>query len=287
MNKTNIKRITGFLKPFSKHANSMLNHNQNQRIILLYHGISKSHQFNCVAQNLFRDQISWIKEEYSVVPLFKLVEGLKFPTMYKSNLASITFDDGYVNFAELAVPILEKYGCHATVFIPAGKVGSFNDWDEGNSNFHKMPIMSYEQIRQLPKEFVEIGSHGISHLRMNCLPADGIVREIVESRLEIEQMVGKPVRFFAFPFGVYPVRCGFNFYENGKKLLRSYLAACTTWWGRYNSPKDIYTLRRIGIWDSDSFEDFVDKLDGHYDWLVAKEKIKRIYKFITSLPKSL
>jgi peptidoglycan/xylan/chitin deacetylase (PgdA/CDA1 family) len=144
-----------------------------------------------------------------------------------------------------------------------------------------MPIMSYKELRELPNEFVEIGSHGISHKPLNLLSKNEMAREVTNSRLEMEQKVGKPVRFFAFPYGAYPVSCGFNFHENGKRLLGSYLAACTTWWGRYNSPKDIYALRRIGIWESDSFRDFIDKLEGNYDWLAIKENIGRLCKSIT------
>lgn len=249
----------------------------NQRIILIYHGISKRPQFNCVIRDLFRDQIAWLKENYSVVPLFKLIESLTSQEINKYNLVSITFDDGYVNFAEFAVPILEEYDCHATVFVPSGKVGHFNDWDENNSGFHKMEMMSYEQLRQLPEKIVEIGSHGISHTALDQLSFDDIEREIVISRLEIEQMIGRPIRFFAFPFGRY-----FNSHQSYKKLLSSYYGACTSWWGRFNSLKDIYSLRRIGIWESDSFEDFLDKLQGNYDWLEVKEKIGRFCKLIKS-----
>jgi peptidoglycan/xylan/chitin deacetylase (PgdA/CDA1 family) len=138
-----------------------------------------------------------------------------------------------------------------------------------------MPIMSYEQLRQLPEKVVEIGSHGISHIPLDQLLFDGVTREIIESRLEIEQNVGRLVQFFAFPFGRY-----LNSYRNNRNLIVSYNAACTSWWGRYNSLKDLYALRRIGIWDSDSLGDFFDKLGGNYDWLVIKEKIGRFYKSV-------
>jgi peptidoglycan/xylan/chitin deacetylase (PgdA/CDA1 family) len=275
-----IRLITHLLKPTSILNTHHSKKELNQRTILTYHGVSKRPQFNCVTESLFVDQISWLKENYSVVSLFELVKSLKSSVTNQSNLVSITFDDGYINFAEFAIPILEKYACHATVFVPSGKVGHYNDWDERQRDFHKMPIMSYEQLRQLPEKVVEIGSHGISHIPLDQLLFDGVTREIIESRLEIEQNVGRLVQFFAFPFGRY-----LNSYRNNKNLIVSYNAACTSWWGRYNSPKDIYTLRRIGIWESDSFEDFVDKLEGYYDWLAAKEKINRFYKFITSLPR--
>ena len=280
MKHTTIRTATNLLKPFSILTNQACYARFYQKVILMYHGISKKPQFNCVTQDLFREQILWLKEKYSVVPLSELVEKLTSPLQHQTDLASITFDDGYINFAEFALPILEEYGCHATVFVPSGKVGHYNDWDERASGFHKMPIMSYEHLCQLPEKVVEIGSHGISHIALDLLPFDKVTREIVESRLQIEQKVGRPIRFFAFPFGVYPFGRGLNFYQNGKKLLSFYRAACTTWWGRFNSQKNTYTLRRIGIWDSDSFRDFVDKLQGHYDWLVAKEEIGRFYKFI-------
>lgn len=67
------------------------------------------------------------------------------------------------------------------------------------------------------------------------------------------------------------------------EFLASYHAACTGWWGRFNSLKDLYTLRRIGMWESDSCKDFIDKLEGKYDWLAVKEKIGRFYRFTSSL----
>lgn len=285
MKHKNIKFVTHLLKPISALTNHRSNKQLKQKIVLTYHGISRKRQFNCVTESLFVEQISWLKENYSVVSLFELVESFKSPEEHKCNLASITFDDGYVNFAEFALPILEEHGCHATVFIPAGKVGHFNDWDECNRSFQKMPIMSYEQLCQLPEKVVEIGSHGMSHIAFDQLSFDEVTGEIIKSRLEIEQRVGKPVRFFAFPFGVYSFGRCFNFYEKATELFACYYGACTSWWGRYNSIRDVYALRRIGIWETDSFKDFLDKLRGDYDWLIMKEKMSRFYRHLTFVGK--
>ena len=278
-----IRFITSLLKPALVFSHLKFNKNSKQRIIIIYHGISKKPQFNCVTIELFREQMSWLSERYLVVPLYEFVEDLDYETKGASDLISITFDDGCVNFADLALPILEQHGYHATIFVPSGKIGSYNDWDESKIGFQKMPIMSFEQLRQLPEKMVEIGSHGVSHIALNLLPVDGAAREIIESKMKLEQGVGRQIRFFAFPFGLYPFGHYFNFHRSGKRLLASYRAACTTWWGRYNSPKDLYCLRRIGIWDSDSFGDFADKLQGKYDWVVLKEKIGRLYRSIPRL----
>ena len=115
MKHKNIKFVTHLFKPISALTNHRSNKEIKQRVILTYHGISKKPQYNCITESLFVDQISWLKENYSVVSLFELVKSLKSSLRNQSNLVSITFDDGYVNFAEFAVPILEKYECHATV----------------------------------------------------------------------------------------------------------------------------------------------------------------------------
>ncbi len=279
MNKTEIKKVTNLLKPFLKITNSV-KCDKFQRVILTYHGISKLPQFNCVTKDLFYNQITWLKKNYLVVPLSELVENLSSQGIKKAHMASLTFDDGYVNFHEHAVPILEEYGCHATVFVPSGKVGYYNDWDEGMSGFKKLPIMSYQQLSELPENVVEIGSHGISHIALGKLASHEVQREILESRSEIEQKIGRRVRFFSYPFGSYPFGYRADSNQNIKLLLSAYAGACTIWWGRFNEQKDIYTLRRIGIWESDSFEDFLDKMRGYYDWLIANEKFCKFFKYI-------
>ena len=281
MNLNTIKAITGFLEPFVRITKRLQHRKIGQRVVVMYHGVSRSPQFNCITQDLLREQISCLKKRYSVVPLSTLVENLiSLSPPNQSDFAAITFDDGYVNFAELALPVLQEYSCHATVFVPTGKVGSYNDWDEGMSGFHKMAIMSYRILRQLPEDFVEIGSHGISHVPLDHLPPNESEREIVESRLEIEQNIARPVQFFAFPFGAYPLGKKFTSYDKKGHFLGGYGAACTSWWGRFNSKNDIYRLRRIGIWDSDSLTDFISKLDGYYDWLEGKERIGRFFKMM-------
>ena len=278
MNRKTIRYVSRLVKKLSIFGKWSFNSRLKQKVILTYHGIAKTPHFNCVTQNLFRQQISWLKKKYTVVALSTLVENLSSPSQNQADLAAITFDDGYVNFANLAVPVLQDLECHATLFVPTGKVGHYNDWDQDTNGSYRMAIMSYDQLRQLPQEFVEIGSHGISHAPLDRLPFKQITKEIVESQLDLEHNLGKAVRFFAFPFGVFPFRHKSRLYGNERGLLSEYQAACTTWWGRYNSIKDIYTLRRIGVWDSDSFAIFFDKLNGYYDWLEQKESVGRFLK---------
>ncbi|MFC1657053.1 polysaccharide deacetylase family protein [Candidatus Moduliflexota bacterium] len=210
-----------------------------------------------------------------MVPLADLVANLTIYAEQPSNVAAITFDDGYANFAEYALPLLEKYDLHATVFVPSAKVGSYNDWDEGSEDFVKMPLLGWEDLRALPKRTVEIGSHGMTHRRLDAIPDDEAKQEVYESRRDLEEGTGRPVTLFAYPHGACPSRwCD----RNGENPAKQYRAVCTTRWGRFNTAETVYALRRIGIWDSDSFEDFVDKMSGCYDWLAFKEGVGRFLR---------
>ena len=282
MTNSQIKTLNGFLKPLGFFNRQIFGKNFHQRVILAYHGISKQPSYNCVALELLRDHLAWLREHYSVVSLSELVADLHSEQSCSKNLVALTVDDGYENFFDFALPLLAEYQCHATVFVPSGKVGYYNDWDEGMPHFQKMPIMTYQTLRDLPAEYVEIGSHGASHVAFNKLTSDEVAKEIRESRLILQDNIGRAVNLIAFPFGVYPFGRRFQFYQWGKKLLEPYRAACTTWWGRFNSIEHVYALRRISIWDTDSFDDFQNKLRGQYDWLCGKEKLGRTYKWVKS-----
>lgn len=275
-----IRKITRSLKPALR---VMSNHRctQGQRLILAYHGISKNPQFNCVTRDAFREHLIWMRNRYRVVPLSELVNDLgTSPAPDRVNMSSITFDDGYTNFPELALPVLQELGFHATVFVPSGKIGYYNDWDRMHAEFCRMDIMSLSELRQLPQESVEIGSHGITHTPLNRVSDTEIKREIIGSRSEVEQRTGRRVRFFSFPFGAYPIRRRLKLYDSEFRPIGGYLAACSSRWGRFNTKRDIPMLRRIGVWDSDSFGDFVDKIQGRYDWLALKERAGRYYKTV-------
>ena len=82
-------------------------------------------------------------------------------------LVGLTFDDGYADFARHALPVLQRFGFGATVFVIAGRLGGDNAWDlEGP----RKQLMDARQVRDLGQAGIEIGSHGLRHVR---LPAAG------------------------------------------------------------------------------------------------------------------
>jgi len=95
-------------------------------LIVLYHGLGRR---DGISERDFAAQLDLLSSRRRVVPLREALESLG--EAESQELTSITFDDGYVDFAELAVPALQARGLHATLFVPAACIGGINEWDRG------------------------------------------------------------------------------------------------------------------------------------------------------------
>jgi peptidoglycan/xylan/chitin deacetylase (PgdA/CDA1 family) len=110
----------------------------------------------------------------------------------------LTFDDGYADFLDVAVPVLKRHGCTATVFALAGRLDGDNGWDaEGD----RKRLMTAGELRSAAREGMEIGSHGLLHRRLPEVDAAELAQEVSASRALLGEIVGGPVDGFAYPYG--------------------------------------------------------------------------------------
>jgi peptidoglycan/xylan/chitin deacetylase (PgdA/CDA1 family) len=102
--------------------------NRKKILILAYHGITKRkfriQPWTLLPQERFEQQIKFIKEKYNIITLKQAVAGITNGNRLPENPAVVTFDDGYKNNFTLALPILQKFGVPATIFLTAGYIGS-------------------------------------------------------------------------------------------------------------------------------------------------------------------
>lgn len=112
-------------------------------------------------------------------------------------LVGLTFDDGYADFARHALPVLRRRGFGATVFVIAGRLGGDNAWDPEGP---RKRLMDAPEVWALAQAGIEIGSHGLRHVR---LPATGarLAEEVGGSRRILQEITGKPVAGFCYPYG--------------------------------------------------------------------------------------
>ena len=168
-------------------------------MILMYHGVadeSEDPNHLCVAPERFAEQMSWLKRRgLQGVGIGMLVDAMRAGR--QRGLVGITFDDGYVSVLEAALPELLRHGFTATMFIISGRLGGSNEWDEGP----RWPLMSASQIGELAAAGMEIGSHSVTHARLAGIDPGQLEDEIRDSNASISELVGAPIRGFAYPYG--------------------------------------------------------------------------------------
>ena len=98
----------------------------------------------------FDAKLRWVKERFNVIPLSEAVHGLKTGTLPERPLA-ITFDDGYADNHEQALPILSRLGLPATFFIATGFL-------DGGRMFNDTVI---EALRQAQGEVLDLSDLGL------------------------------------------------------------------------------------------------------------------------------
>ena len=113
-------------------------------------------------------------------------------------LIGLTFDDGYADFVDYALPVLARHGFGATVFPIAGRLGGLNDWDALGP---RKPLMSADQVRKAADAGIEIGSHGLRHVSLPGLAEAGLAAEAAESRAILKETIDRDVTGFCYPYG--------------------------------------------------------------------------------------
>jgi len=100
----------------------------------------------------------------------------------------ISFDDGDVTNATVALPLLQRLGLRAVFFITTDFIG-------------RPGMLSQNQLREIADAGMVIGSHGASHRFLNTLDATRLEAELTESRAVLQQLSGQPVDLISLPGG--------------------------------------------------------------------------------------
>jgi peptidoglycan/xylan/chitin deacetylase (PgdA/CDA1 family) len=124
----------------------------------------------------------------------------------RGRVAALTFDDGYVDNLELALPALQAHGFGATCFLVAGQLGGYNAWDAELLRVRK-PLMDLAQLRAWLAGGMHVGSHTLTHPHLPQLDTRAKRREIVDSKAMLEDRLGVPIEHFCFPYGDHDAEC--------------------------------------------------------------------------------
>ncbi len=204
-----------------------------------------------VHPNDFRRQMIWLRRlGYRGLSMGALMPYLKGEKHGK--VIGITFDDGYANVLQNALPILEECGFTATNYFVVRQLGGSNIWDQ-TEGVPSAALMDKNGLKDWVKAGHEVGSHTLNHPVLSRLSPELALNEIRDSKTELEQISGTEVTAFCYPYGKYIDETAAFVKESG------YLSATTTARGLVRMDDNLFTLPRVEVRRSTNIFRFLQK----------------------------
>ncbi len=233
---------------------------QPRTVIIYYHAVSAEDKIS------FARQINYLAKHYKVV---KLSEILPSVHRYRRNAVAITFDDAFENLFENAIPILAERLMPAVIFAPAGNLGEMPRWDIlPDCKESREKVMSREQLIEADTTLTEIHSHTMTHARLTEISPDALWDELIDSKKELEKILGHPVRAISYPHG----SCDKAVFEMSQKAGYEY--GFTIEPETVTSQNDKMALPRVSVSPKDSLFVFKLKLRGAYGYSKVVKTVK-------------
>lgn len=175
--------------------------------ILSYHSLDDFGTPLSVSPRLFEAQMAALSElGCRTFTMSQVAEHLSSRRPFPPRAVAITFDDGFANFAQEGMPVLQRHGFSATVYVITGMVGRTTQWTDRGRPLPSLPILDWEQIEHLQAQGVEIGAHSATHGFLTQYGSSALGHELVAPRKMLEERLGTNVPSFAYPQGDYDDR---------------------------------------------------------------------------------
>jgi peptidoglycan/xylan/chitin deacetylase (PgdA/CDA1 family) len=169
--------------------------------ILFYHRVADDHPnpwtIGCEA---FAQQVDWLEERFDIVTLAEAQHRITTGKNRRPT-AVITFDDGYADNCDFALPLLLDRELPFTYFVTSGNIQSARPFAHDIEGGVPLAPNTVADIQALAEAGIEIGAHTRTHVDLATVDRQQLRDEIVGSKQDLEDMTGQPVCYFAFPFG--------------------------------------------------------------------------------------
>jgi peptidoglycan/xylan/chitin deacetylase (PgdA/CDA1 family) len=227
--------------------------------VLTYHQVQDpADDGSSVGTSAFREQMEFLKANYRVVRLADAVRMMDAGDA-SEHLVAVTFDDGYLDNATAAAPILRALDLPATFFVSTDMIGGKHPFPHDVVR-GRVPQahMSWDDVRSLAARGFDIGSHTCSHADLGAISLAEAERELHQSRVRIEAELQQPVSLFSFPYG-HPRNMR---PDTRAAARREYEICCSAYGGHNVSPADPGEIRRIVISSGVTFLAFRALIEG-------------------------
>ena len=229
--------------------------------VLLYHSISNDNSPMSLNINFFENQMKYLKNNGFQTVDFNEID----PNLKSKKQIIITFDDGYKDILNNALPILKKYNFKATSFFVTNLIGQNNSWDVKKKSYIKKEIMNPSDILQWISSGMHIGSHSHNHVDLTKISEEKLLYELEFSKKFLEDKFDNKNNIFCYPYG----KVNENVHYHTKKF---YSKAVTTNRSRYSLKKhNTHLIPRIDMGKNFSSFKLYLKLETIYEDIKYKK----------------
>lgn len=171
--------------------------------ILMYHEIADPADTDsqlAVPPSAFARQLGYLHDEgFQTVSAGTLAEIMNGGAGRLPDRAVVlTFDDGFADFHGQALPLLDRYGLTATLYVTTGWVQDAGPLPAG---LRPGRMLCWSQVAEAAAAGIEIGAHSRLHPQLDQLPRQQLREELRVSKAQLEDRLGVPVPGLAYPFG--------------------------------------------------------------------------------------
>lgn len=224
--------------------------------VFFYHRVANQslNPWTITEQEFFR-QIQLFRKDFEILGLEEVQRRIEQCDSHNPAVA-ITFDDGYADNSEYALPLLTRLGIPCTYFVTLDNIHYGTPFQHDLRLGTPLLANTIEEIRYWSEQGVEIGLHTRSHHDFSIADDEATIeREVITAADELRTWIGKPVDYFAFPFGT-PAQITPAVQRAVKRIgMKGFCSA----YGAYNVPgDDCFHIRRIhGDGDLDRFRNWL------------------------------
>ena len=171
--------------------------------VLMYHSVSDAPAASIRALSVrpavFAAQLDYLRQHgFTGLTFGELCKRRRAGHALPEHPIVLTFDDGYADFIEEALPMLMEHGFLATVFVTTGWLDDAGLHAAGTAPNR---MLSWAQLAELSAAGVEIGAHSHSHAQLDQISEPRLRAELADSKHLLEDRLGHAISSLAYPYG--------------------------------------------------------------------------------------
>jgi peptidoglycan/xylan/chitin deacetylase (PgdA/CDA1 family) len=224
--------------------------------ILCYHSVAAGGPSGfrewTIEPALFREHLQVIAARGARTPTVSEYAATLEADFPVTNTVVLTFDDGFADFATSVAPLLVEFDMRATLYATTGFLGREPGWLPPEA---RAPMLTGRDLAELPDANVEIGAHAQRHPQLDIIGRDDARAEIEGSKHALEDILGRSVASFAYPFGYH------NRAVRQLVVDAGFTSACAVKQALSGPGDDVFALARVLVPGDLTADDLVRVLD--------------------------